>query len=104
MNSPAVSPEAVWEALREVMDPELGCNIVDLGLVYSVEAAGRRVAVAMTLTTPGCPMQECLVEGVRTVLHERCGLNDAEVRIVWEPRWNPAMMSEDGRKQTGIFA
>lgn len=100
MNS--LTEEAVLEALRQVMDPELGCNIVDLGLVYSTEIAADRVRVVMTLTTAGCPMHESLVEGVRTVLLSLPGVCTAEVEVVWDPPWNPAMMTPEGRARVGL--
>ena len=89
----------VWDALRTVIDPELGCNIVDLGLVYDVTIAGAKVSVKMTLTTPGCPMHESIAYGVQMALLNLDDVDDAEVEIVWDPPWNPAMMSELGRAQ-----
>ena len=89
----------VWDALRTVIDPELGCNIVDLGLVYDVTIAGAKVSVKMTLTTPGCPMHESIAYGVQMALLNLDDVDDAEVEIVWDPPWNPAMMSEVGRTQ-----
>lgn len=92
----------VQQALRQVVDPELGCNIVDLGLIYSTEIDGGHVRVAMTLTTQGCPMHESLVEGVRTVLLALDGVTEAEVEVVWDPPWNPAMMTPAGRARVGL--
>lgn len=102
MNSAYANVETLWEALRQVIDPELGCNIVDLGLVYSLDIDGSRAVVGMTLTMPGCPVQESLIEGVQAALRDLCGIEDVEVYLVWEPRWNPAMMTERGRELTGI--
>jgi metal-sulfur cluster biosynthetic enzyme len=87
--------------LRQVIDPELGCNIVDLGLVYSVIIDGGHVAVVMTLTTPGCPMHDSIAEGVRTALLYLDGVEDAEVEVVWDPPWHPSMMTDVGREATG---
>ena len=92
----------IIETLRQVLDPELGCNIVDLGLIYHIEITGARVTVAMTLTTPGCPMHECITEGARTALLNLEGVHDAEVQLVWEPPWHPSMMTEFGRNATGV--
>src|SRR5215467_11969345 len=93
---------AIRTALQEVIDPELGCNIIDLGLVYSVEIAGAKVSIKMTLTTPGCPMHESMIEGVQMALLGLEGVDDAEVELVWEPRWNPAMMTDIGRAHLGM--
>ena len=88
-------------ALRQVIDPEIGCNIVDLGLVYSYAFDAGKVRVTMTLTTPGCPMHESISWGVKNALMNIEGITEAEVDIVWDPPWNPAMMSEVGRRMTG---
>jgi metal-sulfur cluster biosynthetic enzyme len=92
----------ILDALRQVIDPELDCNIVDLGLIYSVAIAGARVAVKMTLTTQGCPMHESLVDGVRSVLLSLPGVSEADVEVVWDPPWNPAMMTPAGRARVGV--
>jgi metal-sulfur cluster biosynthetic enzyme len=92
----------VREALRQVVDPELGCNIVDLGLVYSIEIVGAKVSVKMTLTTPGCPMHDSLVYGVQMALLHVNGVQDAEVELVWDPPWNPDMMTPAGRVQLNV--
>lgn len=97
-----LSEETVRETLRQVVDPELGCNIIDLGLVYSTEIAAERVRVVMTLTTAGCPMHESLIAGVRTVLLSLPGVREAEVEVVWDPPWNPAMMTPEGRARVGL--
>ena len=97
----AINETVVMEALREVMDPEIGCNIVDLGLIYSVAIEGARVKVTMTLTTPGCPMSQMISEGAQWALLGLDGVEDVSVEVVWEPRWNPAMMSDAARKLVG---
>ncbi|MCX8089933.1 MAG: metal-sulfur cluster assembly factor [Verrucomicrobiae bacterium] len=97
MNSPTPTETAVWNALRSVVDPELGCNIVDLGLVYDVAIEGARVRVRMTLTTPGCPMHESLCTGAQLALFNLEGVQEAQVELVWDPPWHPAMMSETAR-------
>ena len=91
----------VLETLRQVIDPELGCNIVDLGLVYSVHIDGGKVRVTMTLTTPGCPMHESIGCGVQNALLALDTVTDAEVEIVFDPPWNPAMMTDFGGAATG---
>lgn len=93
------------EWLRPVQDPELHMSLVDLGLIYSAEEeeAGR-VKVAMTLTSPGCPAGDYLVEQVRIRLLEHEKVEIAEVEIVWEPKWNPVeMASEDAKEALGLW-
>ena len=102
MNSSTTTEAAAMEALRGVIDPELGCNIVDLGLVYDVAITGTKVKVTMTLTTPGCPMHESLCAGVQMALLNLDGVDDAEVELVWDPPWHPSMMTEAGRAHTGV--
>jgi metal-sulfur cluster biosynthetic enzyme len=103
MTSNKIDEAKVWDALRAVIDPELGCNIVDLGLVYAVTIEGAKVSVKMTLTTPGCPMHESIAHGVQMALLNLEGVEDAKMEIVWDPPWNPAMMSAFGRAQAGVF-
>ncbi len=102
MNSTPVTESVVLNTLRQVIDPELGCNIVDLGLVYSVSICGATVTVTMTLTTPGCPMHESISWGVKEALLNLEGVEQAEVELVWDPPWHPAMMTEFGRNATGV--
>lgn len=98
MNPPALlNEQIVFDALRQVIDPEIGCNIVDLGLVYGTAITGAKVTVQMTLTTPGCPMGESIAQGVQWALLGIEAVEDAAVEIVWDPPWNPSMMSEIGR-------
>lgn len=98
----ALTEATVLEALRQVVDPELNCNLVDLGLVYSTEIQNGHVRVVMTLTTAGCPMHESLVEGVRTALLALDGVREVTVDVVWDPPWNPAMMTPEGRARLGL--
>ena len=97
-----ITEAAVWNVLRQVIDPEIGCNIVDLGLVYSIALNGGKVTVQMTLTTRGCPMHESIAQGVQTALLSLEGVEEAEVEIVWDPPWNPEMMSKRGRAAIGV--
>lgn len=85
--------EILLEALRDVIDPELGFNIVDLGLIYDVAIEDRTATVTMTMTTPGCPAQEYITSGVEQRLLEEGTLTGIFVDVVWEPRWSPRMMS-----------
>jgi metal-sulfur cluster biosynthetic enzyme len=101
MQTNPITEDLVTKALREVIDPEIGCNIVDLGLIYSVNISAANVTVTMTLTTPGCPMHESIRWGVETSLLGLEGVGDVQVDLVWDPPWNPSMMTEFGRAATG---
>ena len=94
--------KTILDALRQVIDPEIGCNIVDLGLVYSYAFEAGKVRVAMTLTTPGCPMHESISGGVKNALLNIEGITEVEVDIVWDPPWHPSMMTEVARQMTGV--
>ena len=95
--------QAIRQALYQVYDPELGVNIMDLGLVYDVAVTEEGVvSLTMTLTTPGCPMHEALGDGVGAALQHIPGLTGGEINLVWEPRWTPEMLSEEGRRQLGL--
>jgi metal-sulfur cluster biosynthetic enzyme len=91
---------AVRDALRQVIDPELGINIVALGLVYAVEVNGSRVRVVMTMTSPACPLGGYLKDLVDSTVRSRVReVEDVEVVLVREPRWNPDMMSAEAKRQ-----
>ena len=93
----------ITEALREVDDPELGVNVIDLGLIYNVDVDEHgHVCIDMTLTTPGCPMHEALGEGVGAALQQIPGITSGEIRLVWEPRWDPSRMTSEGRRLLGF--
>jgi metal-sulfur cluster biosynthetic enzyme len=103
MNQPSTATGArIEQALREVIDPELGVNIVDLGLIYSVDLQGQLARVTMTLTTPGCPMHESIAEGVRIALLQLEEIEEAEVKVVWDPPWNASMMTDAGREHMSM--
>lgn len=94
--------DQVLEALREVIDPEIGVNVVDLGLVYSVDVQGKEVRVAMTMTTPACPLHEYISESAKTAIRRHLpDIERVDVEIVWDPPWSPAMMSADAKRQLG---
>jgi probable FeS assembly SUF system protein SufT len=99
--------EKVWEALRQVFDPEIPASIVELGLVYVVAAeqveGGHKVAVQMTLTAPGCGIGPVLVEDVRRAVLSVPGVVDADVEIVFDPPWDPSRMSEAAKLQLGFM-
>lgn len=88
-----VSPEVARKALRAVKDPELGLNIIDIGLVYDVAVTDAGVAqVKMTLTSPGCPAGAEITGDVKQTLLDLEGITDVEIEIVWEPYWTPDRM------------
>ena len=96
--------EQIYAALHMVDDPELGINIVDLGLVYGVQMRDDGfVTVTMTLTTPGCPMHASLADGVGAALSQVPGVTGGEIHLVWEPRWTPDMLTEEGRSALGYY-
>ena len=86
----APTPEQVRKALRAVKDPELGLNIMDIGLVYDVNVSEQgEVKVTMTLTSPGCPSGAEIMQDARTVLEDLEGVSAVEIELVWEPYWTP---------------
>jgi metal-sulfur cluster biosynthetic enzyme len=102
MQTDQLDETLVLETLRQVVDPEIDCNIVDLGLIYGTRIEGRKVTVKMTLTTPGCPMHESIAWGVKNALRNLEAVEEAEVEVVWDPPWNPAMMTDYGRARVGL--
>jgi probable FeS assembly SUF system protein SufT len=104
----APDPEAVWDQLKRVYDPEIPVNIVDLGLVYSMDVeskpeGGYKVQVAMTLTAPGCGMGPAIAEDAKSKILLVPGVSDADVRITWDPPWNQQMISEEGKMKLGLI-
>jgi probable FeS assembly SUF system protein SufT len=104
----APDPEAIWDQLKRVYDPEIPVNIVDLGLVYSMDVeakteGGYKVQVAMTLTAPGCGMGPAIAEDAKGKILLVPGVSDADVRITWDPPWNQQMISEEGKMKLGLI-
>ena len=95
MNANPLTEVAVLDALRQVLDPEIGMNIVDLGLIYDVKVAGSGVRIAMTLTTAGCPMSESIRSGAECALLNLAGVTAAHVELVFDPPWHPGMISPE---------
>lgn len=92
---------AVRSTLSKVIDPEVGVNIVDLGLVYGVEAEEDHVGINLTMTSPACPMGEMLLYDLNTAMHHDFPDATVEVKLVWEPAWRPEMMSEEAKTSLG---
>ncbi|HEY2882351.1 MAG TPA: metal-sulfur cluster assembly factor [Pirellulales bacterium] len=103
----AISEDAIREQLKQVIDPELFVNIVDLGLIYAVvvEPAGEKenVKIEMTMTSPACPAGPQLIGQSKQVLGAMEGVADVEVKLVMTPPWTPDLMTESARDQLGIF-
>ena len=98
--------QAAWEQLKTCFDPEIPVNIVDLGLVYSLDIksseSGSSVTVQMTLTAPGCGMGPIIASEARQKILTIDGISDASVELVWDPPWSPDRISEDGREKLGM--
>jgi metal-sulfur cluster biosynthetic enzyme len=93
----------ILSALKAVIDPELGINIVDLGLVYHAARNDSGIDIALTMTTPACPLGEMMSEEIKLVLRRRFPeVSDVRVEIVWDPPWSPELMSEESRRQLGM--
>ncbi len=104
----SLTEEVVREELKKVIDPELFVNIVDLGLVYTVEIAPAEepkhaVRIEMTMTSPMCPAGPQLVANCKQVLGQREDVASVEVKVVLDPPWTPDRMTDDARDQLGIF-
>ncbi len=99
--------DKIWNALREVYDPELPANIVDLGFIYDIEIVdipgeGAYVHVKMTLTAPGCGMAPHIMSDAESHIYAIKGVSEVNVEFVWDPPWNEGMMSEEGRMAMGM--
>lgn len=100
----SLQEDVVTEHLRTIMDPELGVNIVDLGLVYGVDIDGAAVTVRMTLTSPACPLGAVIQGQVHQALTKLPWVKEPSVKLVWSPRWDPkTMASEDAKMELGIL-
>ncbi len=97
-----ITESSVIEAIQNVYDPEIPVNVVDLGLIYDVKIIDDWVGVKMTLTTPGCGMGGAISNQVRERVLDIPGVHECDVRIVWEPAWDPSMMSEPAKKKLGM--
>ncbi len=98
-----VTEDAVFEAVKEIIDPEVGINIVDMGLIYGVDVEDETVNITMTLTSPGCPAGGQLINGTQHVTQQLEGVDEVNINVVWTPRWTPEMMTEEAKDELGIF-
>lgn len=100
--SPVVNADRVRTLLRQVIDPEVGVNIVDLGLIYRIDASATGVRVEMTMTSPACPLGEMIVDEARAVLAaDLPGNGEPDISLVWNPPWEPSMMSKRAKETLG---
>ncbi len=97
-----ITETSIYDALRNCYDPEIPVNLVDLGLIYDVKIIDDWVGIKMTLTSPGCGMSGMISQNVRDNVLKVPGVKDADVRIVWQPAWSPALMSPEAKKKLGV--
>jgi len=97
-----LNEEVVRQALRQVRDPELDLNIIDLGLVYEIEVDAGEVRIKMTLTSPGCPAGPMIVNDAHRLVKALEGVRDVDIQIVWEPYWTPERVDPKVRAFLGI--
>lgn len=97
-----ITKEQVLDKLKTVVDPEIGINIVDLGLIYKIDIQGDVVNIDMTLTVPGCPLASMLTQVAKQRVEMLDGVKTANINLVWEPKWNPSMVSDEVKKRFGI--
>ena len=97
----APTREAILGALKQVYDPEIPVDVVNLGLVYGIAVEGGRVTVTMTMTSPGCPVGDFLAQEVERVIRALGDVDAVRVELVWDPPWSPEKMSAEGRKALG---
>lgn len=102
MSDVAEIKEAVRQELRKVKDPELGLNIVDLGLVYDIEVEDGQATVTMTLTSPGCPAGGQILSGAQQAAEAVEGVEGARVNLVWKPFWTPERIDPKVRASMGF--
>ncbi|MDM7324855.1 MAG: metal-sulfur cluster assembly factor [Thermus sp.] len=93
--------EQAWNLLRSVYDPELGLDVVNLGLIYELQVEPPRAYVRMTLTTPGCPLHDSMGDAVRQALSRLPGVEEVEVEVTFEPPWTPDRLSEEAKRLLG---
>ena len=100
-----LTKEEILNALKDVYDPEIPVNIVDLGLIYSIEVDPENGAIklVMTMTAPGCPLGNYIVNDVEMVLRSLEGVKDVQVELTYDPPWSPDMMSDDAKKELGYL-
>ncbi len=97
-----IKEETIWEALQNVLDPEIRLSVVDMGLIYEVKVKDEgKVYVKMTLTAPGCPLHALITQNVKNEVERLDGVKEAEVELTFDPPWTPERMSEPLKKRSG---
>ena len=97
-----MTPESILETLKTVIDPEIGVNIVDLGLIYTVEQRPEELYIQLTMTSPACPLHGVITRNMDQVLREQYPeLGEMTIELVWDPPWSPDLMSDAAKKQLG---
>ncbi|MFG1519168.1 MAG: metal-sulfur cluster assembly factor [Thermoplasmataceae archaeon] len=98
-----VQKEEILEALKQVSDPEIGMDIVNLGLVYEVKIEGERVYIRMTMTAPTCPVTPWILAEAQRVVENISGVEAADIELVWDPPWNPSMMTDEAKEALNMY-
>ena len=94
--------DKIYELLKTVIDPEVDVNVVDLGLIYDIKIDGNNVEVVMTLSTPGCPLGDTIMENISQVIVANIPDVKVDVQLVWEPTWTPELISPEGKIALGM--
>jgi metal-sulfur cluster biosynthetic enzyme len=97
-----ITKEEILKVLKNVVDPEIGINIVDLGFIYKIDVNGKKVNISMTLTNPSCPMHAMFIHEVEDAIKAVFDDVDVKVQLVFDPPWSPERMSKDAKKKLGI--
>ncbi|MCL5437816.1 MAG: metal-sulfur cluster assembly factor [Candidatus Thermoplasmatota archaeon] len=98
-----VTKEEILDELKQVSDPEIGMDVVSLGLIYEVQINGDRVYIKMTMTAPTCPVTPWILSEAQRVVENLKDVEAADVELVWEPPWNPSMMSDEAKEQLNML-
>ena len=93
-----VTKEEILEQLKQVSDPEIGMDVVNLGLVYDVEINGDRVYIKMTMTAPTCPVTPWILSEAQRIVENMEGVEAADIELVWDQPWNPSMMTDEAKE------
>ena len=97
-----VSKDEVFEALKTVSDPEIGVDIVNLGLIYNLDIDNDKVGIRMTMTAPSCPVTDWILVEAQRRVEELPGVKQCDIELVWEPQWNLDMISDEARKMLNM--
>jgi len=98
-----VTKEEILEVLKNVSDPEIGMDVVNLGLVYDIQINGNNVYIKMTMTAPTCPVTPWILSEAQKEVENLADVEAADIELVWEPQWNPDMMTDYAREQLNMY-